>query len=59
LFLEILVLFISLVALEAFSVVSFEIILKFFSKLIQMQELDAPVSKINLPLFPLIVAVNE
>ena len=59
LFFDILVLFISLVALEAFSIVSFETILNFFSILVQMQELDAPVSKMNLPLIPLILASKE
>ena len=37
----------------------FQIILKLFSKLEQMQELEAPVSKMNLPLFPLILASKE
>ncbi len=50
--LEIIVCVISLLALEAFSLLSFEITLNLSSKLVQIQELEAPVSKMNLPLTP-------
>jgi len=56
LLLEILVFVISLLALEAFSLLSFEITLNLSSKLVQIQELEAPVSKINLPSIPFTLA---